>query len=317
MVVCCIGEVLWDVFPDQELLGGAPLNVSVNLHRLGVEVVLVSGVGSDERGVRALEAIKAIGLDVSRIAISNQQTGIAEVVRSAAMGDQHFVIPRPAAFDSFVSESPRKVEEPTEAMDWIYMGTLHQTNPEAERFTRKLIGDAPSARVFYDVNMRDGHWDLALIQRLSGLSTVVKVNEAEAERLFEMTYPGSTFGLRTFCELWATTHDVNVMCVTLGDRGAFVFSQGVAEKVPGLKVELHDTVGAGDAFSAAFLYAYHHAWPLGEAACFGNALGALVASRPGAVPSWTMDEILPLLPSESTIPSLLTANDLLADVRSS
>jgi len=85
MVVCCIGEVLWDVFPDQELLGGAPLNVSANLHRLGAKVTLVSGVGSDERGIRALEAIKAIGLDVNRIAISNQQTGIAEVVRDAEM----------------------------------------------------------------------------------------------------------------------------------------------------------------------------------------------------------------------------------------
>jgi len=143
------------------------------------------------------------------------------------------------------------------------------------------------------------------------------MNEAEAKRLFEVTYPGSNFGLQAFCELWANTHEVDVMCVTLGDRGAFVFSKGVGKIIAGLKVQVHDTVGAGDAFSAAFLYAYHQGWTLTEAASFGNVLGALVASRPGAVPHWTLEEILPLLPSESTISSLLTPDDLLADIRSS
>jgi len=299
MVVWCIGEVLWDIFPTEEHLGGAALNFSANLHRLGAAVTLISGVGKDERGRRALELIDGMGMDVSKIAVSEQPTGIAMVELDAETGDQSFVIPRPAAFDLLPFGLALKIEAERAGIDWIYIGSLLQTNTQVEEFTTDLVARVPSARVFYDLNLREGHWNLALVQRLSRLSSVLKLNEAEAKQLFTLTCPDSTFDLYSFCEWWSKAHDVDVMCVTLGGRGALVFSNGSALKVPGFTVEVSDTVGAGDAFAAAFLYGYHNEWTPKNAASFANALGAFVASQAGATPPWTIPEVLSLMSPDS------------------
>jgi fructokinase len=110
-----------------------------------------------------------------------------------------------------------------------------------------------------------------------------------------LTHPGATFDLPSFCEWWSKAHEIDVVCVTLGARGAAIFSHGSTVTVAGFPVELKDTVGAGDAFAAAFLYAYHHRWTLTNAACFANAFGAFVASQAGAIPPWTIQEVLSLI----------------------
>ncbi len=299
MVVWSIGEVLWDIFPTEEHLGGAALNFSANLHRLGAQVTFISGVGKDDRGRRALNAIAAIGLTTDKIAVGDKPTGVAVIESGPGREDQRFVIPRPAAFDSLDFDPAINVEAERSGVEWIYVGTLLQTNPAVERFTADLIAAAKGARVFYDVNLRDGHWNLGLVQRLSSLSNVLKLNEAEAELLFELTHPGGTFNLPSFCEWWSKEHEIDVMCVTLGAQGAVIFSHGSTVTVPGFAVELKDTVGAGDAFAAAFLYAYHHKWTLTNAAYFANALGAFVASQSGAIPQWTIQEVVSLMHPDS------------------
>jgi fructokinase len=212
------------------------------------------------------------------------------------LGDQSFTIPRPAAFESLDFDPPLKAEAESPGIDWIYLGTLLQTNPQVERFTTDLICSVPSTRVFYDLNLRDGHWNLALVQRLSRLASVAKLNEAEAERLFKLTHPGSVFDLQHFCAWWAEFHEIDVLCVTLGQRGSLIFSGGTTVEVPAFCVETKDTVGAGDAFAAAFLYSVHHSCSLPDAARFANALGAVVASQAGATPQWTIQQVLSLMP---------------------
>jgi fructokinase len=305
MVVWSIGEVLWDIFPTEEHLGGAALNFSANLHRLGAQVTFISGVGKDDRGRRALDAIAAIGLNTNKIAVGDKPTGVAVIESGPGREDQRFVIPRPAAFDSLDFDPAINVEAERSGVEWIYVGTLLQTNAAVERFTADLVAAAQGVRVFYDVNLRDGHWNLGLVRRLSSLSHVLKLNEAEAELLFELTHPGATFDLPSFCEWWSKAHEIDVMCVTLGAEGAVIFSHGSTA------VELKDTVGAGDAFAAAFLYAYHHKWTLANAACFANALGAFVASQAGAIPPWTIQEVLSLIhpDSRSSMMSLLVVTE--------
>ena len=315
MLVCSIGEVLWDVFPEGEYLGGAPLNVAVNLHRLGADVTLISGLGRDERGMRALAAIESMGLATVGISINDLPTGVAKVEWKVEKGDQQFVIPRPAAFDLLECGSTMAIEPAIKEADWIYVGSLAQTDPAAEQFTAELVARATAARVFYDVNLRDGHWNVDLVKRLSSLASVVKMNEAEARQLSLLTSAVTPFSLVGFSEYWTEKHRVDVLCITLGQHGAFLFSKGCALQVPGFAVEITDTVGAGDAFAAAFLFAYHLGWTLSEAACFGNALGAYVASHAGAVPPWTLDEVIFQLPEDSPIASRLAHWDLLPESR--
>jgi fructokinase len=85
-----------------------------------------------------------------------------------------------------------------------------------------------------------------------------------------------------------------VICVTLGPAGCCIYDRGAIAFVPGFRVDVCDTVGSGDAFAAAFLHAYNQNWPTVEAARFANALGALVASRAGATPDWSVDECVAL-----------------------
>jgi len=304
VVVWSIGEVLWDIFPTREHLGGAALNFSANLHRLGGQVTLISGVGQDDRGKRALEAIAAIGMDASKIAVGERPTGVAVIESGPGDEDQSFVIPRPAAFESLSFDPTLKSEAQRSMVDWVYVGTLLQTNSQVEDFTTDLVAGVHSARVFYDMNLRDGHWNLELVHRLSSLCSVLKLNDNEAERLHRLTSPESYFDLPTFCESWSKAHAIDVMCVTLGASGSYIYSQGTGLETPGFAVKLTDTVGAGDAFAAAFLYAYHHDWKLEDAACFANALGAFVASQAGATPYWTIQDVLSVVSPESRCSSL-------------
>ncbi len=140
----------------------------------------------------------------------------------------------------------------------------------------------PGVRCFYDMNLRPGSWNLPLVQRLCELATILKLNEFEARTLGDLTGMGAeafSFGgvLRS---MGCPVRDRSI-CVTLGAAGCLVFENGAAHTVPGYPATVQDTVGAGDAFAAAFLHGYHHGWPVLRTARFANALGSIVASRAG------------------------------------
>lgn len=320
MHVVSIGEILWDVFPGRETLGGAPLNFSVNVARLGDSAALISAVGRDPRGGAALDAIRSYGLTTDLIQLSdNLPTGVA-LVSASPEGDPRFEIPRPAAFDA-VQLSPRILDSATRLHpNWIYFGTLIQTAPAVEHATRSLLDSLASARGstgtpraasgsngapgsapvrgFYDMNLREGHWDLPLVQRLCRLASVLKLNQSEAETLHRLTAPSTQpFSLETFSRQWAAQYQLEAVCITLGPQGCFIYQNGSGYTAPGYPTSVSDTVGAGDAFAAAFLHGYHRGWPALTTARFANALGSIVASRPGAIPSWSVEECLALASS--------------------
>jgi fructokinase len=297
MFVCSIGEVLWDIFPDKEMFGGAPLNFCANLQRLGNRALLLGAVGKDERGQLALERMRLLGLSTDGMQqVAGLPTGVATISTSLD-GEVSFVIPRPAAFDA-LSVSVNSVilaEIKAIGLDWVYFGTLLQTKPEIERLTSDLVKSFRPARCFYDMNLRTGQWNFPLVQRLSKLASVVKLNECEARTLFNLMQKSlASFSVEEFCRIWASTYDVDVICLTLGAGGCIIFDRGTIYRVAGYQVIVCDTVGSGDAFAAAFLHGYDHGWPISQTASFANALGALVATRAGATPDWTIDEVLAL-----------------------
>lgn len=293
MLIWSIGEVLWDVFAELETFGGAPLNVCANLQRLGDQALLLSAVGDDPRGRLALERMRALGLSLEGIRIvPGLPTGVALVEQNES-GEASFAIPRPAAFDG-LHTNPELIDAGRKAqIDWLYFGTLLQTNPAVEDFTTRLATQLTQTRNFYDMNLRTGHWNLELVQRLSHLATVLKLNDVEAEILFRLTgEENAVFSLEAFCSRWSSRYTIDVICVTLGSAGCMIYDRGTFHHVPGFKIVVGDTVGAGDAFAAGFLHGYHQGWSIVHTARFANALGALVASRIGATPPWTLDEVL-------------------------
>jgi fructokinase len=202
MRILSFGEILWDQIDGHEHLGGAPLNFSVASQRLGGETFLVSGVGTDQHGCLALERIRAHSLDTRFIQqLPDFPTGIATVVKNST-GNASFSIPRPAAFDR-LSVTSKQIEALCQIKpEWIYMGTLAQTTDSTFQLLQQCRKQLPETRCFYDINLRKGHWNLEIVQRLSALRRSVNFPSLMGRfrsKLFAVT--GAALGTFPFCAL--------------------------------------------------------------------------------------------------------------------
>jgi fructokinase len=157
--------------------------------------------------------------------------------------------------------------------------------------TLKLLQAVPSALRFYDVNLRDNNWSLSVVEQLASHANVVKLSDSEAEFLDASFNSGSPNGsAEQFCRRWSAQYGCDTVCVTFGERGCAMFQDGKYAEVPAFRVAVADTVGAGDAFSAAFVHGQSQGRDARRVATFANAVAALVASRPGASPHWRVEE---------------------------
>jgi fructokinase len=294
--IISIGEILWDVIGQSEYLGGAPLNFGAHARNLGHEVFLVSGVGDDDRGRRALSAIEERGLSAEFVqVVAGKPTGTA-VVELDRDGKPMFQIVRPAAYDSVRLTLPVMQRIAELQPHWIYFGTLYHISNQALASTLRLLDEVRTARKFYDVNLRDGNWNLSTVEQLAAQASVIKLSDSEAEFLDgSLDTDGLQGSVEHFCQRWSDQYACRIICVTLGERGCCIYRDGAYTEVPGRKVEVADTVGAGDAFAAAFLNGIDQGWDARHCGTFANAVGALVASKPGAIPEWNVDEVWQML----------------------
>ena len=290
MRLISIGEILWDVIGGQEHLGGALLNLSVHASRLGHGVSLVSAVGADQRGDRALEAMSGLGLSIACVQRSDEwPTGIVTVT-VADEGQPEFEIHRPAAYDSMKLDKPALERLAASEPDWLCYGTLLSMYSRGGNALFETMDALPRARRFYDVNLRPKSFTPELVLALLGRATVVKLNQDEVHSL-DVMFQRSDRTLEEFCRDHAARFGWEAVCVTRGELGCALLVRDQYVEVPGYRVEVADTVGAGDAFAAAFLHGLNSGWPAEQIGDFANRLGALVASRPGGAAPWSPDEI--------------------------
>jgi fructokinase len=289
MNIISIGEVLWDVFADTEHLGGAAFNFAAHAKILGHSVSFISAIGEDRRGQRVLESMDALGLTTRFVGhVKDHPTGIVSVNLDAS-GQPHFVIHRPAAYDFPKLSAGDLSALSSSRPDWIYFGTLFQMSPEAKAVTLEVIESNPEARRFYDVNLRENNYEPALVNELMARATAVKLNDQEVDMIQSM-FSWSYRSLEDFCQGTARKFGWEAVCVTRGEEGCVVWLDGQYVEADGYEVRVADTVGAGDAFAAAFVHGMECGWRPGEIADFANRVGALVASRPGGTPAWTVEE---------------------------
>jgi fructokinase len=290
MKIVGIGEVLWDVIGDKEHLGGASFNFAAHAGGLGHEVYFVSGVGSDERGDRVLACMDQMRLSTRFVRrVEGHPTGIASVSLDAT-GQPSFHLERPAAYDFPELSGADLRELLASSPDWIYYGTLHQMSPQAREVTTRLLDASCGTRRFYDINLRPSCYEPQLVRDLMSQATVVKLNDEEVP-VVDHICGRSHSSLEEFCRDYAAEFGWESVCVTRGAEGCVLLVGDEWVSAPGYSVKVVDTVGAGDAFAAGFLHGLGCGWPAARVADFANRVGALVASRPGATPAWTTDEI--------------------------
>jgi len=294
MKILSIGEILWDVVGDVEHLGGAPFNLAVHARRLGEDTIFISAVGADARGQRALAKLLELGLPASYIStVSTYPTGWVSVYLNPA-GQPTFTIHRPAAYDDLVVDSGQVKSIAKWKPDWICFGTLLNSSAQARLALETLISSNPGARRFYDVNLRPKSYTPELVQTLVRSADTVKINEDEAEALASMygiQQPRRSGSYEHFCRTFAQAQDLRVVCITLGSRGCALLVEETYCEADGYPVKVVDTIGAGDAFSAALLHGLGRAWPPAQIADFANRVGSLVASRAGAITMWSPSEV--------------------------
>jgi fructokinase len=293
MKIISLGEILWDILPEAEHLGGAPFNFAFHAHKLGHEVCFVSAVGEDSRGLRALEQMNEAGIPTRFIRrVAAHPTGTVSVTVDASDNPQ-YRIHRPAAYD-FPALAPADLDSLlTPPPDWICFGTLQQMSATAHELTMQLLKAAPTAKRFYDVNLRIDSYTPELVRSLAPHAHLLKLNDQELPVIQEIgKISGSS--LEQFCRNCAQTFDLEAVCVTLGSAGCALWLDGEFLQASGFSVQVADTVGTGDAFSAALVHGLSAGWPATKIADFANRIGALVASRPGGTPKWTMEEAMAL-----------------------
>ena len=162
-------------------------------------------------------------------------------------------------------------------------------SPQARQLTYRLIDAHCGARLLYDVNLRKDSYTAPLVHELMARGQVVKLNEDEAATIDQM-FGRASHSLEDFCRLYASEFGWQSACVTRGEKGCAMLVNGEYVEASGYTVQARDTVGAGDAFAAAFVHGLNLRWPPPEIADFANRVAALVASRPGGTPPWTLEE---------------------------
>ena len=287
-MVLAVGEVLWDLFPDGPILGGAPLNLAVHLRRLDRASAILTAVGDDEPGRQARREIENLGFEPDWIqASSRYATGTALVELKGV--SPTFEIARPAAYDDISMDRETLREIVRAAPVAIVIGTLAQQSRQTRAVTVAVLDACLSAVRFYDANLRDG-WDGDLVNELLGSSTVIKLNESEAQAIAGLRGL-SAQDPREFIGHLAQETGARAVCITRGSDGAVLFLDGhVVEGLPPAVMPV-DTVGAGDAFAAALLDGILSHEDPGPILRRAIALGAVVASRRGATPDWDRAEL--------------------------
>jgi fructokinase len=290
--VAVLGEVIWDVYEHTRRLGGAPLNFGAHARRLGHKVSLISAVGSDALGEEAAETIASLNLDTRFLQTTPRfPTGSAAVL-SGHDGKTQFAISRPAAYDDVMLSEIDLDLLAQQHPEWFYYGTLFATTAHGKEVLYQLLTLLDSSSTFYDLNLRPGSDSPELVRVLLQHADVVKLNEDEVNQVHEFT--GMPRNAEAFCHEGTRRYGWRAAGVTFGDRGCAILADGEYVEAAGHPVNVVDTVGAGDAFAAAFIHGLCLKWPAIEIASFANRVGALVASRHGAIPAWTLEEAVHL-----------------------
>jgi len=286
--IVVLGEILWDIFADSTLLGGAPLNFAVHASRLGCKAMLISAVGDDDLGAAARQSIRSLGLDTGMLQTTSRWSTGTALVCTDTPGHPTFQITRPAAYDAVELTEEQFGLLTAWNPGWLYYGTLFPSVAAGKRTLIRLLRALPQAIPFYDVNLRPGFDSPELVLELLALAGIVKVNEVELRDASRFTGLPSTS--EAFCRQGVQRYGWKAACVSLGAHGCAILAgddYAVADSYP---IEVADTVGAGDAFAAALVHGLNQQWPVGQIASFANRVGAIVASRAGAIPDWSLAE---------------------------
>ena len=278
-----LGELLWDVFPHSRQLGGAPANFAYMTSLLGDEGIVASRVGEDDLGSEAKNRLKQIGLSTEFIQLDTGHcTGVVQV-HVDDKGQPTFEIPEGVAWDFF--EWIPAWQALAKKADAICFGSLAQRSQESREVIHKFLKHTrPATTRIFDVNLRQSYYSAQTLADSAKNADILKLNDDELPTVVQAL--GSSFQNEQSAAEWLLKiFGLKLVCVTRGARGSLLITEHSKSEHPGVSVKVGDTVGAGDAFTAAMVYHYLRRTPLAEMNEAANRMGSWVASQTGATPA--------------------------------
>jgi len=281
------GEALFDIIKGSAHLGGAPLNIAAHLAKLGAKPTVITEVGRDELGKVLLTITEKMGIDTSYISVDEKRPTGTVTVKLEDEGIPIFTINEGVAWDAITLDEEQFKALSGKEWDVFYFGTLAQRSEENRRTLKRLLSEIKANNFFYDVNLRAGFYTKEWILSSLEHCTILKMNEEEATAISCFLF-GTVHSFDALCRLLTEEYpDISIICITKGPEGAAAYNKGVYEEIKITSVEVADTVGAGDAFSAGFLYTYLSGYGVSKATLIASILGTYVASKPGSVPEYS------------------------------
>ena len=282
-IVVGLGELLWDCFADTRRPGGAPANVAFQARQLGCQGIVCSRVGRDALGDELVGFLTAQGLSTEWVQRdAGHATGTVTVDTSRA-SHPSYVIHEDVAWDYL--EADARLMDLMARSAAVCFGTLAQRGEQSRRAIHAALDAVgPECLVVYDVNLRQRWFDRSWIEPSLGKARIVKLNAEEACSLAGLLETGTADHV-AFARAVQTRFRVPTVCITRAEHGCLLVSGEAVVDSPGVRVEVVDAVGAGDAFTAALIVGRLRGWSPEAQAAFANQVGALVAARPGAMPS--------------------------------
>lgn len=294
-----LGEVLWDCFEHEKLPGGAPANFAYISTQLGNRGVVASRVGTDEFGNEIIEYLNSRELDTTLVQHdAAHPTGTVQVTTNES-GSASYVFPADVAWDFL--EQTHDLAELARNASAVCFGSLAQRSEVSCRTIHAFLQQtSPDCLNVFDVNLRQDFYSDDVVRRSLLAANVFKLSDEEVETVCELLSVDRKTDKR-LAAVVLDEFDVRMVCVTRGPEGCTLFTPGENPDVPnrvdipGQSVTVADTVGAGDAFTAALTYGLLNDWPTEKVGQLANRVGGLIASKSGAMPVDIAEELAKLV----------------------
>ena len=279
-----LGEILWDVFPDGARFGGAPANFACSAAGLAAgsaRVGMAGAVGRDDLGQRALAELTSRGVDVTAVAVLPEPTGRVDVTVDLA-GHASYVFAPDCAWDHVSwSGSLERLAAETSA---VCFGTLGSRGSVSLATVRRFVAAVPSSALrILDINLRPPFWSPEIVRDSLPLASIVKCNDDELPVVAELL--GLSGSPEAILRQLVSSHALRLAALTRGAKGSLLVSaDGLSSDLPGTPVEVVDTVGAGDAFTAAVTLGLLAGWPLSKLHAHAERVAAFVCTQAGGTP---------------------------------
>ena len=289
--IFAIGEVLWDMLPTGKKVGGAPGNFAYHCRKLGADADMISRVGDDELGRELLEFYRSVGLSTEYIVVDREHPTGAVDVELDADGQARYIFRDDVAWDHLQADADTLALLQT--ADAICYGTLAGRRAESLRALEAMIAAPPKTtlRVF-DVNLRAPHYTPETVLALLETADILKLNEEELPIIVSMldqtasdlvTFDPATLDPVALGKWLIDRYGYKMLVLTRGAHGSLLLTSDTMSDYCSRQVQVVDTVGAGDAFTAAAVIGFLNGRPLDEINRTASDLAAKVCTFPGAM----------------------------------